>query len=421
MRIVQHRMKDEVVYVGPPFPEPPAPGSGSWVAVQNAMNWLMINEEYWASYLSEFNRIITREVPTAAVSYATGALQMLINPDYISWDKLETMRMKAGVLVHEMLHPAMGHLTEDPVLGDLGNICFDLSVNSNMAPGMRADFHLHPRYFVVNGKPLEGGRGWKFYWDKLVDTNILEVAKGAGLIDAAGASDGENIFVRGKSKAWGDEPGSVIEHASKEALRAAAAKVGNTNIPSVVKKMLELKFTPPTPPWDKFLASSCRSALNKGGRRTLAKRGRRTRRPPGQERVGGSKVLYAIDTSGSMTDEDCLMGVAVMKQLVVKDNVTVLCQQFDVTLQGELVEVDKFERLPTTFYGRGGTRFDAVISLANKLKVDLLVITTDGHAPDPRPPNCPTIWVITPGGNSNKPFGKKVLIPEKVKSDESEW
>lgn len=410
--VVIHMQKPTVKYVGPDWPDPPKPGSGSWEAVQEAVNWLLLNEEYWASYLGEFNRCITRDIPTAAVSYQGGDLQMLINPDYINWGLLDTMAKRAGPLIHEMLHPAMGHLSGDLPPGELGNICADLSVNSNMEPRFRSEFHLHPTNFHVDGKPLPAGRGWKFYWDALVDTDVLD------LDVLKGAIDGVPIY---GNEERGTEPGSVIQHASEEALKNAASKVDNSEVPSIIKKMLDIKFTQSPPPWDKFLASSCRSVLSKGGKRTLAKRGRRTRRPPGQENSGKKTVLWGLDTSGSMSEEDCLKCQVVMDGLRKKDGVKVLSQQFDAKLQGELTEVHKFKRIPTTFFGRGGTDFGPIVRLAKEIKPDLLVLATDGYAPSPPRPPCPVIWVFTPNCSSDHPFGKKIFIKHKMKSDEDEW
>ena len=418
IHIVEQR--PNVKFVGTPWPKLPKPGSGSYTDVQSSFTWLRMQpeHEFWASYLGTFNRHITRDVPTAAVTLEGGDLMMLINPDYVAWDLNKSMAMMAGPTVHEMHHPLMGHLGDaGPPAGDFGNICADLSVNSVMPNGMRHPFHLHPSQFEVNGIPLPAGRGWKFYWDELFEVFSLGEIEGLlpGDID-----DRLDLATFGYKGEPGSEAGSLIYSLTRQKLERAASSMGKSRIPEIVNFMMKTKFAPVEVIWHVALKSTCRGYTRKKKLRTMGKRGRRTQMPPGPQKAGESTILWGIDTSGSMADREIDKGYAVLDEVRQRDGVKVLVQQFDSILQGPLVELDRFRKIPTDVIGRGGTNFGPLFELARKIKPSILCVFTDGHATPVKPPPFPTCWVYPPE-HKKQGFGKHIVVNDRPASDDKEW
>jgi predicted metal-dependent peptidase len=105
---------------------------------------------------------------------------------------------------------------------------------------------------------------------------------------------------------------------------------------------------------------------------------------PGYRRQYTTEVVFAIDSSGSMSDEDLAEGFAVVNSGCRHAKVHYIL--FDTEITMEETNVRKAKR---TFKvtGRGGTNFQKVIDYADKMKADGLIIYTDGCAPAPSKPN----------------------------------
>jgi predicted metal-dependent peptidase len=112
---------------------------------------------------------------------------------------------------------------------------------------------------------------------------------------------------------------------------------------------------------------------------------------PGYRRVYKPHVIFAIDVSGSMTDEDLAFGFGVINKLLFFAKITFV--EFDT----EIKKVEKnFNKAKKSFHvhGRGGTDFEHIMTMADEEKVDGLVVYTDGCAPAPHQPKCKMLWLL---------------------------
>jgi len=126
----------------------------------------------------------------------------------------------------------------------------------------------------------------------------------------------------------------------------------------------------------------------------------------GTKRSYASKILVAIDTSGSMSIEDIseiCTEIDAMQEYAMIDMV-----QFDTELKGIPLAWELWDR---EIVGRGGTSFFPVMDLIAKSKYDGLVVCTDGGAKIPPEPLARVMWVV-PEKYHDKEFGygKKVVI-----------
>jgi hypothetical protein len=134
--------------------------------------------------------------------------------------------------------------------------------------------------------------------------------------------------------------------------------------------------------WKEILRSMYRSAIS---RKTIPSRMKMNRRygfrMPGDRRLYDTKLLFAVDTSGSMSNEDIAEGISVMNSTCKHAKITYM--MFDT----EVKHTEKdFKRAKKNFkaYGRGGTDFQCVVDYANESDVDGVVIFTDGFASEPK-------------------------------------
>jgi hypothetical protein len=129
---------------------------------------------------------------------------------------------------------------------------------------------------------------------------------------------------------------------------------------------------------------------------------------PGKiSRQGRLKVLAAIDTSGSMTQEFL---EAIVGELRVLD------RQADIMViecDTQVRRVSKFRHDILSLRGGGGTDlrppFEARLLLAHR--PDALLYFTDGEGPAPStPPRVPVLWVLLPGGVRPASWGQAVQM-----------
>ena len=113
---------------------------------------------------------------------------------------------------------------------------------------------------------------------------------------------------------------------------------------------------------------------------------------PGYRRRYTAKIIFAVDISGSMTDEDLAEGFAVINKI---------CKHADISyvlFDTEIKTIEKkMKKAKESFVltGRGGTDFQCVVDYAESVKADGLVIYTDGWADAPsKPKNMQTLWLL---------------------------
>lgn len=114
---------------------------------------------------------------------------------------------------------------------------------------------------------------------------------------------------------------------------------------------------------------------------------------PGHRRVYKSKVIFAIDVSGSMSDGELAEAFAIVNNVCRHSQLEYI--QFDTEIK---LKEKKFKKAKKEFKvcGRGGTDFQQIIDYATENKTDGLIIFTDGAAPAPTEPRgTKVLWLLT--------------------------
>ena len=149
-----------------------------------------------------------------------------------------------------------------------------------------------------------------------------------------------------------------------------------------------------------------RSVLRLFHRSVLSQRRRLTRMKPSR-RYGflylGSRydfttrLLVAVDVSGSMSDEDIRLGFSLVNRFFKYGIDCIDAIAFDTQVQGQVLTLKRARR-EIRITGRGGTDFNAVMDYVDAHPFyDGAIIFTDGIAPAPRPPHArriPLLWVF---------------------------
>jgi predicted metal-dependent peptidase len=113
---------------------------------------------------------------------------------------------------------------------------------------------------------------------------------------------------------------------------------------------------------------------------------------PGRRRVYTTKILFAVDASGSMSNEDVAEGFAVINSVCRHAEVNYVL--FDTEIK--IIET-KLKRAQKTFKigGRGGTDPTPVLKYVDEHKYDGLVVYSDMYFGSnlPKPRKCKVLWL----------------------------
>jgi predicted metal-dependent peptidase len=170
--------------------------------------------------------------------------------------------------------------------------------------------------------------------------------------------------------------------------------------------------------WERYLKHYLGQMISPTWIRTLKRPDRRFGYPyAGKKRGYTDRKLVAIDTSGSISDDD-------LAQFLVEVNHLAEIQPVDLVLFDTRIQIGPvpFNRKQATmdFKGRGGTDFSEVFKLAEERHYQSVILLTDGVASAPDKPQGvkDILWVLT--GSSNPPveWGERVRIVPKGSSQE---
>ncbi len=125
---------------------------------------LIFSEPFYGLFLIGLNKVYKFDLPTAGVSKNGIGVQLTVNPDFFSGLSIEH---RIGLLKHELLHIAFGHLTIRDLYADkkLFNVAADLEINQ----------YIDDKYLPEGGLKIEDypelslpkKAGTKFYYDAL--------------------------------------------------------------------------------------------------------------------------------------------------------------------------------------------------------------------------------------------------------------
>ena len=138
----------------------------------------------------------------------------------------------------------------------------------------------------------------------------------------------------------------------------------------------------------------------------------------GSQYTYSTRLLVAVDVSGSVPDEDIQKFLAVINRFFKQGIEQIEVIQFDSNITTEKPMLLKQAARGIRVIGRGGTNFQPAIDFYYEHEeYDGLVFLTDGYAPTPTLPDDkrhkPLAWILTAhGGNEEnlRPFGPVVRI-----------
>lgn len=374
---------------------------------------LMFDEPFYGLFLISLNKVWTKHLPTAGVSKKGINAQLAINPDF--WDNLSLDHRK-GLLKHELLHIAFDHLVDRQSYSNhkLFNIAADLEINQYIAPHCLPDGAITMACFPDMTLPKRAGT--HYYYDALLKKyNEGRVPSSDG--DESdnepndpnnGGQDTRNSIQKMMDDMNGDIHASwkefeelsetekkliqkQIQHQLKEISQQTK---GKGSIPGELQEIINLLFEEQEPPkfdWRSYLRRFASNSQKVYTRKSRRKENKRYSPNPGLKIKKKNNVLVAIDTSGSVSNEEL---VEFFKELnhIHKTGTEMTIVECDTKINN--IEEYKPSK-EYSVHGRGGTEFQPVIDYfnENRNKFNSIIYFTDGEAIPPVNVRCNILWV----------------------------
>lgn len=354
---------------------------------------LIFKEPFYGLFLIGINKQFSDNIPTAGVSKHGIGMQLTINPEFYKELKEDH---RFGLLKHELLHIAFGHLLMRDLYSNhkLFNIAADLEINQYIDEGNLPDGGLLLSSFPELNLPHKAGT--KEYY------KLLEEAQKDGTCPSLDSlldqMDGESQYCHSTWNDFDELPEAdkklvqkQIEHQLKESAEQTEKRSGSMpgELADLIRRLLHVP--PPKFDWRGYLRRFASNSSIVYTKKLRRKYNKRYAANPGLKIKFKNHILVGVDTSGSVNNNELKEFFSELTHMH-KTGHKITVAQCDTSLK----TVEEFNpKKDWEIHGRGGTSFQPVIDHFNEKKglYTALIYLTDGEAYSPD--NCPknTLWV----------------------------
>ena len=378
---------------------------------------LMLREPYYGFFLIMLNKLWSKKVPTAGVSKNGINYQLVVNDTF--WEGLSENH-RLGLLKHELLHIAFGHLTTVFKFSDrkLANIAMDMEINQYIdvdylpEGGIMID-----DYAELN---LDRKAGARYYYDKLKEAKDEKDQSGTSgspefdkLCDQMDSGDGEDLpdhstwdefenLSEAEQKLIEKQLQKVLGDAKEQTIKKRGSIPGEIEGVIVVDEIVAPKFD-----WRGYIRRFTGISTKVFTKKIRRKENRRFSENPGLKIKMRQHMLLAIDTSGSVSDDELKEFMNEIHH-IYKAGVDITIVQCDTSIKS--IEAYRGKN-DLKISGRGGTEFDPVLDYYNEnnKKYTSLVYFTDGECDANVKPKGNVLWVISERSAMNEDLPGKVI------------
>jgi predicted metal-dependent peptidase len=360
---------------------------------------LMLKEPYYGFFLIGLNKIWTDKVPTAGVSKDGINYRLYIGETF--WNSLSEDHRR-GLLKHELLHIAFGHLTMYFKFSDkkLANIAMDMEINqyilSTDLPEGGIDID---NYSDLN---LDRKAGCRYYYEKLKQFKDQKEKNGTcgndsmdKLLDDIESGNIPDHSTWEEFEGMSEAEQKLLDKQVQRILQDAEQKTKSRggHVPDELKDRIILdELLPPKFNWKNYIRRFTGVSTKIFTKKTRRKDNVKFPDNPALKIKMRQKMLLAIDTSGSVNNEELKEFMNEIHH-IYKAGVDIHILQCDTTIKSSEDYKGKFE---LGIVGRGGTDFDPVLKFyAEHKEYTSLVYFTDGECSTSLKPTKPVLWVIS--------------------------
>jgi predicted metal-dependent peptidase len=375
---------------------------------------LMLKEPYYGFFLIMLNKVWRKDLPTAGVSKQNINYQLAINEEF--WTGLSDMH-KMGLLKHELLHIAFGHLVSFSSFSNkkLANVAMDMEINQYIEDSWLPEGGI--RIEDYEDLKLDKKAGCRYYYDQLLRLQDEKDKNGTTgndamdkLLDNVASGDIPDHSTWEEFDDMTDAEKKLIEKQVQKILQDAKEQTVKKrgNVPGEIEGLIVVEeFTAPKFDWKGYLRRFTGVSTKVFTKKIRRKENRRYEDNPGLKIKMRQHMLLAIDTSGSVSDTEL---AEFMNEIhhIYKVGVDITVVQCDTSIKSIEPYKGKNE---ISVLGRGGTEFDPVLDYynANLKKYTSLVYFTDGECYTSVRPRGKVLWVLSERSGMNEDLPGQVI------------
>ena len=375
---------------------------------------LMLLEPYYGFFLIMLNKTWRQDLPTAGVSKNGINYQLAINEEF--WTSLSEEH-QLGLLKHELLHIAFGHLTSFGSFSDkkLANVAMDMEINQYI------DTDWLPKGGIMiedyEDLNLDRKAGCRYYYKKLqelqqekdkngtcgnepMDKLLDDIANG----DVPDHSTWEEFddLSEAEKKLIDKQLQKVLSDAKEQTVKKRGSIPGEIEGVITIEEIVAPKFD-----WRGYMRRFTGISTKVFTKKIRRKENRKFPESPGLKLKMKQHMLLGIDTSGSVSDSELQEFMSEIHH-IYKAGVDVTIIQCDTSINSIEPYKGKNE---LTVSGRGGTEFDPVLEYynENQKRYTSLVYFTDGECNTHVKPKGHVLWVLSERSNMNESLPGKVI------------
>ena len=375
---------------------------------------LMLLEPYYGFFLIMLNKTWRQDLPTAGVSKNGINYQLAINEEF--WTSLSEEH-QLGLLKHELLHIAFGHLTSFGSFTDkkLANVAMDMEINQYI------DTDWLPKGGIMiedyEDLDLDIKAGCRYYYKKLQELQqekdkngtcgnepmdkLLDDIENGDVPDHSTWEEFDDLS-EAEKKLIDKQIQKVLSDAKEQTVKKRGRIPGEIEGVITIEEIVAPKFD-----WRGYMRRFTGISTKVFTKKIRRKENRKFPESPGLKLKMKQHMLLGIDTSGSVSDSELQEFMSEIHH-IYKAGVDVTIIQCDTSIRAIESYKGKFE---LNVLGRGGTEFDPVLEYynENQKKYTSLVYFTDGECYTHVKPKGHVLWVLSERSNMNDSLPGKVI------------
>jgi len=375
---------------------------------------LMLKEPYYGFFLIMLNKVWRKDLPTAGVSKHNINYQLAINEEF--WTGLSDDH-KMGLLKHELLHIAFGHLVSFSSFSNkkLANVAMDMEINQYIEASWLPEGGINiDDYAELN---LDRKAGCRYYYDQLLRLqdekekngstgsqamdNLLDNIASGDIPDHSTWEEFEDMS-EAEKKLIEKQVQKILQDAKEQTIKKRGTVPGEIEGLIVLDEVTKAKFD-----WRGYLRRFTGTSTKIFTKKIRRKENYRYEDNPGLKIKMRQHMLLAIDTSGSVSNDEL---TEFMNEIhhIHKAGVDITIVQCDTRIRS--IEPYKGKN-DLKVHGRGGTEFDPVLDYynANLKKYTSLVYFTDGECYTSVKPRNRVLWVLSERSEMNEDLPGQVI------------
>ena len=375
---------------------------------------LMLLEPYYGFFLIMLNKTWRQDLSTAGVSKNGINYQLAINEEF--WTSLSEEH-QLGLLKHELLHIAFGHLTSFGSFSDkkLANVAMDMEINQYI------DTDWLPKGGIMiedyEDLNLDEKAGCRYYYKKLqelqqekdkngtcgnepMDKLLDDIANG-NVPDHSTWEEFDDLS-EAEKKLIDKQLQKVLSDAKEQTVKKRGRIPGEIEGVITIEEIVAPKFD-----WRGYMRRFTGVSTKVFTKKIRRKENRKFPESPGLKLKMKQHMLLGIDTSGSVSDSELQEFMSEINH-IYKAGVDVTIIQCDASIRSIEPYKGKHE---LEVQGRGGTEFDPVLEYynENQKRYTSLVYFTDGECYTSVKPKGHVLWVLSERSQMNEDLPGKVI------------